>query len=229
MRQIFSRYGGNALIVGQGKASNQLLPDDQSLDNMLDHYAQKPVENLFYLSSYRMMPEFMGPISPLPKGLAKVGVLHHLFMDVLTQQDIYVDTSIYLGTHQYPNVYVLLIHTDERDLRMYLGLESNNKIYDYVLTFFLRGLDDAKGNVKASPDLVEMMLFILAYEMGLPFTEVEFTPSRTPIGKRIAPDLQKRINAILMAEDAENALKEVLEAYKTKLLGERSDSNKDDE
>jgi hypothetical protein len=221
MRRLFSRYGGGALVIGKGKASDALLPEDQSLDNLLDHHAQEPVENIFYLSSYRMLPEFMGAMSPLPKGLTKVGVMHHLFTEMILQQDVNVETSIYLGTHHYPNVYVLLIHTDESDLQLYLGLESNKKVYDYVLTFFMRGIEDGKDNLKDSPEQLEMMLLILAYEMGLSYTELEFTPSGTPLGKRIAPDLQERINRMLMAEEPEEALKKELEACKTKLLGRK--------
>lgn len=218
MRRLFSRYGGSALIIGKGKASNELLPEDQSLDNMLDHYAQQPVENIFYLSSYRILPDFMGPVCPLPKGLAKVGELTHLFLDVLIQQDIYVTTRIYLGIHQYPNVYVFLIHTDERELRFYLNLESNKKVYDYVLTFFLRGIEDGKTALNDNPEQVEMMILILAIEMGLAHTTIEFTPSKTHLGKRISPNFDQRINQLLGADDPEAELVKILTTYKEQML-----------
>jgi hypothetical protein len=66
MRSLFSRYGGRLVIIGKGKASHENLPEDQSLDNMLDNHSLEPVKNIFYLSSFRMQPEFMGNISPLP-------------------------------------------------------------------------------------------------------------------------------------------------------------------
>lgn len=36
MQYLMSRYGGNAVIIGKGKASDSKLPEDQSLDNMLE-------------------------------------------------------------------------------------------------------------------------------------------------------------------------------------------------
>ena len=37
MHYLISRYGGNTVIIGKGKASDTKIAEDQSLDNMLDH------------------------------------------------------------------------------------------------------------------------------------------------------------------------------------------------
>lgn len=54
-----SRFGGHTFKLGSGKASDENLPEDQSLDNLLDNYAIK-ADGFSYLSSYQMKPEFMG-------------------------------------------------------------------------------------------------------------------------------------------------------------------------
>lgn len=151
MRLLFSRYGGSSVIIGKGKASNQLLPEDQSLDNMLDHHAIQPVPNFFYLSSYRMLPEFMGWMSALPGWFVKIGVLEHEFFEILLQYDISVETHVYIGIHHYPNVFAVLISTDEGELRYLLDLGSNKTSYDYVLTFWIKGIKENEDDLKRSP------------------------------------------------------------------------------
>ncbi len=59
MHYLMSRYGGNAVIIGKGKASNTKLAEDQSLDNMLDHYSTEIIPNQFFISSYDVLPEWM--------------------------------------------------------------------------------------------------------------------------------------------------------------------------
>jgi hypothetical protein len=218
MRSLFSRYGGHMVIIGKGKASREKLPEDQSLDNMLDNHSLEPVKNIFYLSSYRMQPEFMGNISPLPKGFVKLGVLNHLFMDLTLQHDVHVDTHIYIGSHGYPNVFALFIHTDEKELKYLFDFKDSNKsCYDYVLTFFFRGLIEGEDLLNKTPEIMEMMLFILVFEMELSYSEIQFTKSKTWLGKLISTDLNDRINKMLSAEDSEKALIEVLNTYKVKL------------
>jgi len=41
-----SRFGGHLLTIGKGKSSNEDLPEDQSLDNMLDNYAKEIIPKL---------------------------------------------------------------------------------------------------------------------------------------------------------------------------------------
>ena len=76
MQYLMSRYGGNAVIIGKGKASDSKLPEDQSLDNMLDNYATEIIPNHFYISSYDALPEWMGGMDKLyfPKTV-KLGTL----------------------------------------------------------------------------------------------------------------------------------------------------------
>ena len=71
MQYLMSRYGGHGIIIGKGKASDEKLPEDQSLDNMLDNYATEIIPNYFYISSYDALPEFMGSMDKLyfPKNI----------------------------------------------------------------------------------------------------------------------------------------------------------------
>ena len=72
MQYLMSRYGGHNMIIGGGKASQEKLPTDQSLDNMLDNYAVEIIPNHFYISSYDALPEWMGGMDKLyfPKTVA---------------------------------------------------------------------------------------------------------------------------------------------------------------
>jgi hypothetical protein len=60
MRHLMSRYGGHAVIIGQGKASDAQIPEDQSLDYLLKNYATEVVPKTFYISSYDARPDWMG-------------------------------------------------------------------------------------------------------------------------------------------------------------------------
>ena len=62
MKFLMSRFGGHSVTIGKGKSSDSNLPEDQSLDNMLDHYAQEIIPNYFIISSYDAKPEWMGSL-----------------------------------------------------------------------------------------------------------------------------------------------------------------------
>ena len=56
MKQLFSRFGGHNVIIGKGKASDENLPKDQSLDNMLDNHSTEIIKDLIYIASYDIFP-----------------------------------------------------------------------------------------------------------------------------------------------------------------------------
>ena len=132
-----SRYGGHGFIIGKGRASNDKLPEDQSLDNMLDNYAIEIIPNHFYISSYDAKPEWMGSMDKLyfPKTV-KLGTLEHQFYEILFQHNISVVTDIYISYHQWSNVFAVFIKTHKGDLG-YL-IEDYKVRYDYVLQVFIR-------------------------------------------------------------------------------------------
>jgi hypothetical protein len=66
MQQLMSRFGGYSMILGKGKASDSLLPEDQSVDNLLDNYAKEIIPNHFMVSSYDAKPTWMGSLKTLP-------------------------------------------------------------------------------------------------------------------------------------------------------------------
>ena len=76
MKYLFSRFGGHLMTMGKGKTSDEDLPENQSLDNMLDNHSTEIINNLFYCSSYDMLPEYMGAYKKLEKGAVNLIVAH---------------------------------------------------------------------------------------------------------------------------------------------------------
>ena len=74
MKFLMSRFGGHSVTIGKGKSSDSNLPEDQSLDNMLDNYSKEIIPNYFFISSYDANPEYMGSIigKTFPKSQLKL-------------------------------------------------------------------------------------------------------------------------------------------------------------
>jgi hypothetical protein len=187
MKALFSRFGGNTLIIGQGKASRLNLPEDQSLDYMLDHHSEEIIPNVFVISSYDLQPEFMGAMTHLPTKAHKLGTIEHVFNEISLQYDLEVETDIYVTYHQFSNVYALLIKTHKDGME--LIMDKYTETYDYVQTTFFRDAQDKKQeNLFLNPQVIELMLYTLFYKMGIFYSPILFTPSRTHLGKNISND-----------------------------------------
>ena len=106
MKYLLSRFGGHGLIMGKGKSSDEKLPVDQSLENLIDHHAFE-MKGFSYLSSYEMMPEFMGAYENLPQKAVKIAEIEHDFSEMIMQYDFTVDTSVYFSQFQYSNVFAV--------------------------------------------------------------------------------------------------------------------------
>ena len=215
MQYLMSRYGGHGLIIGKGKASDEKLPEDQSLDNMLDNYATEIIPNYFYISSYDALPEFMGSMDKLyfPKTV-KLGTLEHKFYEIIFQNEISVVTDIYISYHQWSNVFAVFIKTHKGDLG-YL-MEDYKERYDYVLQVFIRSrIEGFDQSLKNNPDYIEKILLILFYKMSL-INEgdiIEFSPSKTYLGKKISPKFQELVKNCLVDVDSDEALANILNNY----------------
>ena len=212
MQVIMSRYGGHGFIIGKGRASNDKLPEDQSLDNMLDNYAIEIIPNHFYISSYDAKPEWMGSMDKLyfPKTI-KLGTLEHQFYEILFQHEISVVTDVYISYHQWSNVFAVFIKTHKGDLG-YL-IEDYKVRYDYVLQVFIRStIEGFDQSLKNNPDYIEKILLILFYKMGLIYEGdiIEFTPSKTYLGKKISPKFQELVKNVLVDVDSDEALANLL-------------------
>ena len=185
MKALFSRFGGNALIIGQGKASASGLPEDQSLDNMLDNHSEELIPNVFVISSYDIKPEFMGAMDRLPSKAHKIGTIVHDFTEIILQYELEVETDIYVTYHEFTNVHALLIKTHKDG--MDLITDDYTETYDYVQTTWLK---DLKGKTDdklfLNPKVVELMLHILFFKMGIHYSPITFIPSRTHLGKNIS-------------------------------------------
>lgn len=215
MQYLMSRYGGHGIIIGKGKASDEKLPEDQSLDNMLDNYATEIIPNYFFISSYDALPEFMGSMDKLyfPKTV-KLGTLEHKFYEILFQHEISVVTDIYISYHQWSNVFAVFIKTHKGDLE-YL-IEDYKERYDYVLQVFIRSrIEGFDQSLKNNPDYIEKILLILFYKMGLIYEGdiIEFSPSKTYLGKKISPKFQELVKNCLVDVDSDEALANLLKNH----------------
>ena len=209
MKYLMSRFGGHGVTIGSGKASDSLLPEDQSVDHLLDHYAKEIIPNYFFISSYDAKPEYMGMVdwNQFKKKPIKLGVLDHNFTDLLLQYDVPVTTSIYLKTHEYDNVFALFIKTHQEDLEDIVS--DYYETYDYVLQVFIRSKEEDHdlNTVK-----LERILLLLFYKMGLIYEGhiTSFKKSKTHLGKLISKDFETNIINALNDVDSDAKISELL-------------------
>jgi hypothetical protein len=215
MKYLMSRYGGHTVILGQGKASNLKLPEDQSLDNMLDNYASEIIPNHFFISSYDAMPSWMGNMENL-KGLkaVKLGTLEHRFNEVLLQYDISATTDIYITYDHWTNVFAVIIKTKKGNLDLFI--DKFKEEYDYVLQVFIRStIEGYDQSLSKNPAYIEKILLILLYKMDLIYEGdiIDFTPSKTYLGKKISPDFIQSLKEKLVGIETDEDLSTLLLTY----------------
>ena len=185
MKFLLSRYGGHGLIFGKGKASSENLPEDQSLENLIDNHVFE-MNGFTYLSSYEMMPEFMGPYKNLPKTAIKIAEIDHDFNEVSFQYEVTVNTSVYFSQFVYTNIFAIFLKTDFKKIEGMIGeIEPS---YDCVLIIQAIDKDNAQLK-KAMPQILNASLLTLIYEMGIKDSYCDVTPSKTSLGKKI--DIEK--------------------------------------
>ena len=198
MKFLLSRYGGHGLILGKGKASSENLPEDQSLENLIDNHVFE-MKGFTYLSSYEMMPEFMGAYKNLPKTAIKIAEIDHDFNEVSFQYDVTVNTSVYFTQFIYTNIFAIFLKTDFRQIEGMLGKIKPS--YDCVLIIQAIDKDDAQLK-KAMPQILHTSLLTLIYEMGIKDSYCDVTPSKTSLGKKI--DIEKVEEGIEELKDIES-------------------------
>jgi len=205
-----SRFGGHSVTIGKGKSSDANLPEDQSLDNMLDNYSKEIIPNYFFISSYDANPDYMGSIDwkDFPKKPVKIGTLEHNFNEVFLQYDVSVRTDIFLTFHQWSNVYAVIIKTDKQGLEDVIY--EYTKSFDHVLQVFIRrpGIENAKLTAKE----LERILLILFYKMDLIYEGYieAFTPSKTNLGKLISGEFLNTVATKLVGIDTDEKLTTIL-------------------
>ena len=218
MQYLMSRYGGSLMVIGKGKASSDKLPEDQSLDNMLDNYATEIIPNHFYISSYDALPEWMGGMDKLffPKTV-KLGTSNHQFYEIIFQYDVKVTTDIYISYHQWTNVFAIFIKTHKNDLKYVI--DNYQERYDYVLQVFIRSvIEGYDQSLKNNPSYIEKILLILFYKMGLIYENdiIEFTPSKTYLGKLITQEFAESLKQRLVGVETDEDLSKLLLNYENK-------------
>ena len=185
MKFLLSRYGGHGLIFGKGKASSQNLPEDQSFENVMSNHAIE-MKGFSYLSSYEMMPEFMGAYEKLPKSAIKIADIEHDFGEVILQYDVTVNTSVYFSKTGYCNVFAIYLKTNFKDVEDMIGKIEPSCDCVLFIRVFDKDADDVK---KAMPEILHISLMTLIYEMGIKDTYCDVTTSKTSLGKKI--DIEK--------------------------------------
>ena len=189
MKYLFSRYGGHLVIPGKGKASDDKLPEDQSLKNLFDNHAFK-MNGFSYLSSYEMLPEFMGAYQYLPTNAVKIADMEHDFTDVFFQAGTTVNSSIYIAPYQFSNIFSCFIKTDLKPLEDDMGkLEQS---YDCVLVLRISGKSNEEIKNEMGDFIINVMGTLL-YEMDLKDDNRIIKPSNTYLGKKIN---MKKIHSI---------------------------------
>ena len=215
MQYLMSRYGGHNMIIGGGKASDEKLPTDQSLDYMLDNYAVEIIPNHFYISSYDALPEWMGGMDKLYfLKTVKLGTLNHRFNEIFIQHELEVITDIYISFHQWNNVFAVFIKTHKGYLKYVM--DDYKERYDYVLQVFIRSkIDGYDQSLTKNPDYVEKILLILFYKMGLTYEGdiIDFIPSKTFLGKKISKDFTTTISNKLVGIESDEELADILSKY----------------
>ena len=212
MRYLLSRYGGNALVIGKGKASAANLPEDQSIEPMIDNYAKEIIPNFFYIASYDALPNWMGGMDKLyfPKTV-KLGTLSHRFNELFLQYDINVTTDIYIASHHWSNVYAVFIKTHKGDLSYFI--DGFKEQYDYVLNVFIRNNEeDFDDSLAKNPENIEKILLLLCYKMGLTYENdiYEFVPSKTYLGKKISEAFVRSLPSRLINIETDEAVAKLL-------------------
>ena len=204
MQQMMSRYGGHSYILGQGKASYANLPEDQSVDNLLDNYAPEIIPDHFMVSTYDARPDWMGPFTTLPRRAVKVGTIDHIFNEIMMQYSIGVSTDIYITHLNFSNVYVTFIKTEGPYMKDFMP--DYQKSYDLVLMLFIRGKDFETRLSKNRTSLMKLLLINL-YKMGATGESyLEFTPSKTPLGKHLPDDIDAILKSSLESMDTDEDL-----------------------
>lgn len=212
MQYLLSRYGGHSITIGKGKSSDSLLPEDQSIDYMLDNYAKEIIPNYFYISSYDAKPNWMGGYKwdLFDKKPVKLGTLTHEFNEILLQHEWEAVTDIYIAQHMYPNVLGIFIKTRKNSI---LDIVPDYEAcYDYVLQVFIRSKEDT-FILKQRPRDIERVLTILFYKMDLIYEGYikDFSPSKTFLGKMISQEFCNSITTSLVGVDSDLKLAELLQ------------------
>lgn len=215
MQFLLSRYGGHGVTIGKGKSSDSLLPEDQSIDYMLDNYAKEIIPNYFFISSYDAKPNWMGGYTwdLFDKKPVKLGTLTHDFNEILLQFEWEAVTDIYIAQHMYPNVLGIFIKTRKNSIIDIVP--DYDEYYDYVLQVFIRLKEDT-FILKQRPRDIERILTILFYKMDLIYEGyiIDFSPSKTFLGKMISQEFCNNITTSLVDIDSDIKLAELLQDIK---------------
>lgn len=87
---------------------------------------------------------------------------------------------------------------------------------DYVLQIFIRSkIEDYDQSLSKNPDYIEKILLLLFYKMGLNYEGniIEFTPSKSYLGKKISKEFAETIKTMLSEVKTDEDLSKILLEY----------------
>ena len=184
----------NFIHYGHGQKKNQdieswynfsLVPEDELLDHLLDQYSNEIYPNFFILSSFDLQTPLHGFLHKFPKQAVKIGKVYHCFNKLFLQSDIEVYTEIYVKKHQYENVFALMIKSNLEELKGIIDCDCSR--LEYVQTNFFREANSRdRISLTKNPKMIEIMLLVLFYKMGITGHSFLFEPSKTAIGKNLS-------------------------------------------
>ncbi len=209
MKNLMSRFGGHSIIMqteGAVKASLLELPEDQSFENIMGNHSIQ-MEGFSYLSTYKSMPDFMGPYQKLPEKFVKIGDINHPFLELLMQYDVEITSSLYFGFTGYSNVFGLIIKSDMQEIEWCMGKIETS--YDLVL--MIRVLGKSNEEISSSLDrIISCMILLTVHEMEVGSGDSSFVPSRTYLGKKLdKKNIDNMLQSLKNVED-ENQLKKLI-------------------
>ena len=187
----------------------------------MDNYAPEIIPNHYYVSTYDAQPDWMASYTTLPhipesRRAVKVGTIKHVFNELLMQYPIEVSTDIYFTDLHYPNVYIAYIKTDGRNLDEFIL--NYKKCYDLTLVFFICGKEVGEVMLRKNRASLLKMLVLNLYKMGATGESyIEFTPSKTPLGKNLPDGIDSLLKDTLEDMDGDNALAASLKALQNSL------------
>ena len=85
------------------------------------------------------------------------------------------------------------------------------------MRFIRSKMEGYDQSLSKNPAYIEKILLILFYKMGLIYEEdiIEFTPSKTYLGKKISKEFTKSITEKLIGIEADEDLSKILLEYET--------------
>lgn len=216
MRGLMTRYGGAGFIVGQGRASNDKLPEKQDEPDLWDGYATKLIPEVQFVSSYDARPNWMGAYEGIGRQLNLLCTIDHRAYEIFDQHGpAEALTKVYVIAPRKKNIWYVFAKSYFWNEDLY---GSEEPPYDLVLAVFRR--DKQHRNPKTyglsdRPDLLKTILLIFLYKMECNAEDAftSLTPAKTKLGRAIPQEFIDSLPELLPTLKNDKDLVEPLKSY----------------